>query len=195
MYLSDDPEEQKRIFLKKGLSKEADRIATQQGLTVKKWCFPLGFVKRKPNVNRKLSFWFFWESSPSSTQDGLYFLQLMKWAVLQYCVIRPTLVCHWLVSLTLHWQEALRTTLAAVILDLVGFYCESSWNPRWGHVYVRTALAYFLLRLILLPKDHHYHFCLCDNCDVLSDTTLHRGGSRTSSSQAAAEAFFDQGRW
>jgi hypothetical protein len=54
MYLSDDPEEQKRIFLKKGLSKEADRIATQQGVAVKKWCFPLGFVKRKPNVNRKL---------------------------------------------------------------------------------------------------------------------------------------------
>jgi hypothetical protein len=45
MYLSDDPEEQKRIFLKKGLSKEADRIATQKGLAVKKWCFPLGFVK------------------------------------------------------------------------------------------------------------------------------------------------------
>jgi len=59
MYLSDDPEEQKKVFLKKGLSKEADRIATQHGLAVKKWCFPLGCVKRKPNVNRYLSFWFF----------------------------------------------------------------------------------------------------------------------------------------
>lgn len=27
----------------------------------------------------------------SEFKDGLYFLQLMKWGVLQYCVIRPTL--------------------------------------------------------------------------------------------------------
>lgn len=52
MYLSDDPEEQKRTFLKKGLSREADRIARQKGLPVEKWCFPLGFVKWKPSVSR-----------------------------------------------------------------------------------------------------------------------------------------------
>ena len=61
MHLSDDPEEQKRIFLKKGLSKEADRIAIQKGLPMQKWCFPLGFIRWKPSVSsgmlcRTLSF-------------------------------------------------------------------------------------------------------------------------------------------
>ena len=30
--------------------------------------------------------------STTNRQDGLFFLQLMKWGVLQYCVIRPTCV-------------------------------------------------------------------------------------------------------
>jgi hypothetical protein len=30
-----------------------------------------------------------------------------------------------------------RTTLAAVILNHIGLYCETSWSPAWGHVYVR----------------------------------------------------------
>ena len=29
------------------------------------------------------------------------------------------------------------TTLASVILDYVGLYCEDSWSPGWGHIYVR----------------------------------------------------------
>jgi len=32
-----------------------------------------------------------------------------------------------------------RTTLAAVILNHIGLYCEQSWSPRWGHIYVRGA--------------------------------------------------------
>src|SRR6267154_4599356 len=31
-------------------------------------------------------------STMNYLQDGLFFLQLMKWCVLQYCVIRPTCV-------------------------------------------------------------------------------------------------------
>ncbi|KDR75253.1 hypothetical protein GALMADRAFT_542138 [Galerina marginata CBS 339.88] len=104
MYLSHDPEEQKRIFLKRGLSVEADDIARQKGEKVSQWVFPLGFVKSKP-------------------KDGLYFLQLMKWGVLQYCVIRPT------------------TTLAAVILDYIGLYCESSWGLGWGHIYITIIIS------------------------------------------------------
>ncbi|KAJ3517263.1 hypothetical protein NLJ89_g614 [Agrocybe chaxingu] len=99
MYLSHDPEEQRRIFLKKGLSREAGALARQKGGKIPNWVWPMGFVKWKP-------------------KDGLYFLQLMKWGVLQYCVIRPT------------------STLAAVILDYVGLYCESSWGFGWGHVYI-----------------------------------------------------------
>jgi hypothetical protein len=30
-----------------------------------------------------------------------------------------------------------RTTLVAVILNHIGLYCEQSWSPAWGHVYVR----------------------------------------------------------
>jgi hypothetical protein len=38
---------------------------------VTRWLWPFGWVRWKP-------------------KDGLYFLWLMKWGVLQYCVIRPT---------------------------------------------------------------------------------------------------------
>ena len=50
-------------------------------------------------------------------QDGLYFLQLMKWGILQYCWIRPF------------------TTLAAIILEQIGYYCEASWSPKFGSVW------------------------------------------------------------
>jgi hypothetical protein len=73
--------------------------------------------------------------SDGTRQDGLYFLQIMKWAVLQYCVIRPVYVN----LSTGHSQVAqvvVRTTLAAVILDYAGLYCEASLSPRWGHLYV-----------------------------------------------------------
>lgn len=50
MYVSHDPEEQQRIFLKAGLSVEADSIAIQKGQDIVKWVFPLGFVKWKPRV-------------------------------------------------------------------------------------------------------------------------------------------------
>ena len=50
MYLSHDPEEQRRIFAKYGLSREADEGARARGQPVKKWVFPLQFVKWKPRV-------------------------------------------------------------------------------------------------------------------------------------------------
>ncbi|EIN06704.1 DUF300-domain-containing protein [Punctularia strigosozonata HHB-11173 SS5] len=104
MYLSPDPDEQKDIFRKEGLSRQYDATAHRLGKPPRKWMFPLGFVKWKP-------------------QDGYYFLQLMKWAILQYCVIRPV------------------TTLAAVILNYMGLYCEDSWSPRWGQVYITTVVS------------------------------------------------------
>jgi len=50
MYISHDPEEQKRVFLKKGLSKEADLNAVHRGVSPVKWVFPMGFIKWKPRV-------------------------------------------------------------------------------------------------------------------------------------------------
>jgi hypothetical protein len=49
-YLSPDPEVQKAIFLKRGLSKEADAELRRRGLPRRKWLFPLGFVRWKPQV-------------------------------------------------------------------------------------------------------------------------------------------------
>jgi len=104
VYLSPDPHEQKEIFRKYGLSKEHNRELRKKGEKPKKWVFPLSPVKWMP-------------------QDGLYFLQLMKWGVLQYCVIRPL------------------TTVIAVILDYAGLYCEDSWSPGWGHIYITVVVS------------------------------------------------------
>ncbi|KAJ3535373.1 hypothetical protein NM688_g6987 [Phlebia brevispora] len=119
LYLSHDPEEQKEIFRKLGLSRDHDRELRRRGQPPKKWMFPLGSIKWKPI-------------------DGLYFFQLMKWGVLQYCVIRPT------------------TTLIAIILDDVGLYCEDSWSPGWGYLYITvivsvsvTIAMYCLLQLYM----------------------------------------------
>ncbi|KAI0794133.1 organic solute transporter Ostalpha-domain-containing protein [Fomes fomentarius] len=75
-------------------------------------------------------------------KDGLYFLQLMKWGVLQYCVVRPG------------------TTLAAVILDYAGLYCEESWSLGWGHIYIILVVSisvtigmYCLIQLYMVTKE------------------------------------------
>lgn len=34
------------------------------------------------------------------------------------------------------WPMGCSTTLAAVILDYMGLYCESSWGLGWGHIWV-----------------------------------------------------------
>jgi hypothetical protein len=95
VYLSPDVEEQKSVFIKLGLSLEADNVARRNGQEVKKWIFPLGFVNWKPTVRLRLFITVFQLKSHLTlhiVQDGLYFLQLMKWGVLQYCVIRPSYV-------------------------------------------------------------------------------------------------------
>ena len=50
-YLSPDPDEQKSVFIKVGLSRHADREARNRGEPERKWLFPLGFVKWKPEVS------------------------------------------------------------------------------------------------------------------------------------------------
>ncbi|KAI0053265.1 DUF300-domain-containing protein [Auriscalpium vulgare] len=118
-YLSPNPDEQKAIFRREGLSRENDQARERRGLPPKKWVFPLSFVKWKP-------------------QDGLYFLQLMKYGVLQYCVVRPV------------------TTFFAVVLNYIGWYCETSWSPAWGHIWITGLISisvtigmYCLLQLYL----------------------------------------------
>ena len=58
-----------------------------RGEPPKKWVLPLGFVRSKPKVLSP--YLAFGTTTDLYEQDGLYFLQIMKWGVLQYCVIRP----------------------------------------------------------------------------------------------------------
>jgi hypothetical protein len=79
----------------------------------------------------------------------------MKWAIIQYCWVRPF------------------TSFAAVIMNWVGIYCEQSWSPRFGSVWVCGA------SLVLdIPKLSHIDFnhrvYLRFRGHVLFDPTLHR---------------------
>ncbi|KZT33422.1 DUF300-domain-containing protein [Sistotremastrum suecicum HHB10207 ss-3] len=74
-----------------------------RSMKIKDWVFPFGRVSWKP--------------------DGLYFLQLMKWGVLQYCLLRPL------------------TTVIAVTLNTMGLYCDDSWSPAWGHLYITIIVS------------------------------------------------------
>ncbi|CEL52507.1 Transmembrane protein 184 homolog DDB_G0284525 OS=Dictyostelium discoideum GN=tmem184A PE=3 SV=1 [Rhizoctonia solani AG-1 IB] len=75
------------------------------------------------NTHKPLRWIFPLGSVRARPKDGLSYLHWMKWGVLQYCVVRPG------------------STLAAVILQQMGLYCESSWSWRWGHVYVVTIVS------------------------------------------------------
>jgi len=64
-YLSPDPEVQKAIFRKRGLSKEADAECRRRGQPRRKWVFPLGFVRWKPQVRQTVVYAFLY---PCQTQ-------------------------------------------------------------------------------------------------------------------------------
>lgn len=51
MYISPNPDEQRAVFAKVGLSRQADQAAKRKGEDLKKWVFPLGFIKWKPRVS------------------------------------------------------------------------------------------------------------------------------------------------
>jgi hypothetical protein len=51
LYVSPDPEEQKQVFVKVGISRDHDLRRQRKGLPPKKWLLPLGFVKNKPAVS------------------------------------------------------------------------------------------------------------------------------------------------
>lgn len=160
LYVSPDVNVQKEIFRKvsltaqsrgyviadapiqNGLSREHDRRRRKRGEPPQKWMLPLGFMRWRPEV---CASWFtsIWYQLTIVAQDGLHFLQIMKWGVLQYCVIRPTFVAaHYSTSYACLIRTIFRTTLAAVILDYAGLYCEDSWGPGWGHIYASHILLF-----------------------------------------------------
>ena len=54
LYLSPDPDGQKDLMRKEGLSRENDEEARRLGKPVKKWALPLGSMKWKPSVSSSL---------------------------------------------------------------------------------------------------------------------------------------------
>lgn len=87
-----------------------------------------------------------------------------------------------------------RTTLAAIILDSVGLYCETSWNPRWGHIYVRLVLyfSFYTCQFFGNFKDRHHHFPLGHSRYVLLDPAVCGSGGGAVAPQAASETFLGQ---
>ncbi|KZT23606.1 DUF300-domain-containing protein [Neolentinus lepideus HHB14362 ss-1] len=105
LYISPNVDEQKDVFRREGLSREYDREARKRGEPERKWVFPFQGVKWKP------------AASPFVSSE------LMKWGVLQYCVLRPL------------------TTLIAVVLNYMGLYCDDSYSPKWGHIYITIIVS------------------------------------------------------
>ncbi|GAA6014948.1 hypothetical protein JCM11491_002367 [Sporobolomyces phaffii] len=92
---------------------EAERKAqlrsSVKNLHVKKWMWPLGFVK--------------WRLAGGGPEEGHQFLWFMRILVGQYVVIRPL------------------TTLASVIAEYTGYYCLSSWSPKFVHVWSSATIT------------------------------------------------------
>ncbi|KAH8916081.1 DUF300-domain-containing protein, partial [Atractiella rhizophila] len=68
------------------------------------WIWPLGPVKWRP-------------------KNGLRYLMLLKWGILQYVVIRPV------------------GTAIAVVSQYFNLYCLSSWSPAYTHVWVTSIIS------------------------------------------------------
>lgn len=84
------------------------------------------------------------------------------------------------------------TTLAAVVLDYMGLYCEAAWGPGWGHVYV----SYSVTRVADYSPfeiDTGHSLALGHYCDVLPDPALRRCVKRTCSACCSSQAIFHQG--
>jgi len=175
-YLSDDPMEQRKFLRRNTLFDHKNTW---------KWMFPMGWLKYRPEVmplDHISGNYFQYDG-----KDGLYFLQLMKWGVLQYCVIRPrlarvhqenvhnpyllrihsgTLVRHEHVSQCRNVTESVPQI--SVITEAAGLYCENSWSPTWAHVYVCGLLLHYYLFFDWVLSAGHHSVNLSVNRNVLS---------------------------
>ncbi|CUA74525.1 Protein LAZ1 homolog 1 [Rhizoctonia solani] len=114
----------KRYRLDQSLNRVGSSLSKVQRQTVAHKLFYRFPMRGDPQNGHKPLTWIF----PlcfirARTRDGLAYLRAMKWGVWQYCFIRPG------------------SSLAAMILQQLNLYCESSWSWRWGHVYVVTVAS------------------------------------------------------
>jgi hypothetical protein len=97
----------------------------------------------------------------------------MKWAIIQYCWVRPL------------------TTFAAVIMNWIGIYCEESWSPRFGSVWVREAdVKLNAAEPFHVDFDHCLDLGLSSN--VLLDPVLPRDFRQDQAIQTSLAALLNQ---
>ncbi|KAF9097925.1 hypothetical protein BGX23_007631 [Mortierella sp. AD031] len=109
--------------------------------------------KRALKRHKKTERWFFPMCCLKYNPSRPHFLQYMKWGILQYVPLN------------------IIGSLLTVILETQGTYCESSWNPKFGHVWIlfinftSVTLAtyflimfYFTIRVDLKAYDPFYKF-------------------------------------
>lgn len=97
----------------------------------------------------------------------------MKWAIIQYCWVRPL------------------TTFASVIMNWIGIYCEQSWSPRFGSVWVRGAdIKLDVPEPFHIDFDHRLDLGLCGN--VLLDPVLPRDFRQDPAIQTSLAALLNQ---
>ncbi|KAG0354677.1 hypothetical protein BG005_006301 [Podila minutissima] len=90
--------------------------------------------KRALRQHKKTERWFFPMCCLKYNPSRPHFLQFMKWGILQYV---PLVVV---------------ASILTIVLQYYGWYCESSWNPKFGHVWILvinttavTVATYFLI--------------------------------------------------
>ncbi|KAF9544002.1 hypothetical protein EC957_000271 [Mortierella hygrophila] len=90
--------------------------------------------KRALKRHKKTERWFFPMCCLKYNPSRPHFLQYMKWGILQYVPLNVL------------------GSLLTVVLETQGTYCESSWNPKFGHVWILfinftsvTLATYFLI--------------------------------------------------
>lgn len=84
--------------------------------------------------------------------------------------------------------------MAAVILDYSGLYCEDSWSPGWGHIYVGdTSLLPFVIPTS--TADNCRHFCIRIRRDVLSPTVVLSHLAALETPEAVAKAVRCESCW
>ena len=90
-----------------------------------------------------------------------------------------------------------RSTLAAVILDYIGLYCEDSWSPAWGHVYVGIT-AHSLICALLMSQNftaYRLDLHLRDHIYVLLTATVFSCIEAAGRTEANPEVVRCQGSW
>ena len=85
-----------------------------------------------------------------------------------------------------------------MVLNYAGLYCEESWSPAWGHVYVSNTTLnknFVIQRGAIVVQDLRPYLRQCFNCHVLSPSALFLRIEAAFASEASSEIVRCQGCW